>query len=66
MVVKVIELIGVSDKSYEDAIMQAVERTSKTVKNITGVDVVGQSARVKAGKVTEFRANLKVAFVVEE
>lgn len=66
MVVKVLELIGVSEKSYEDAISEAVERTSKTVKNITGVDVVGQSASVRDGKVTEYRANIKVAFVVEE
>lgn len=66
MVVKVIELIGVSKKSYEDAITSAVERSSKTVKNITGVDVVGQTAKVKDGKVTEFRVNLKLAFVVEE
>jgi hypothetical protein len=65
MVVKIIELVGVSSKSYEDAIAQAVERTSKTVKNITGVDVLGQSAKVADGKVVEYRANLKVAFVVE-
>jgi flavin-binding protein dodecin len=66
MVVKIIELVGISEKSYEDAVMSAVARTSKTVKNITGVDVIGQSAKVKDGKVTEFRANLKVAFVVED
>jgi len=66
MVVKIIELIGVSKKSYEDAVVQAVRRSSKTVKNISGVDVIGQSAKVVDGKVVEFRANLKVAFVVEE
>lgn len=66
MVVKIIELVGVSSKSYEDAIGQAVARTAKTVKNITGVDVLGMSAKVAKGKVSEYRANLKVAFVVEE
>lgn len=66
MVVKIIELVGISKKSYEDAVVQAVRRTTKTVKNITGVDVIGQSAKVENGKVTEFRANLKIAFVVEE
>lgn len=66
MVVKIIELIGVSAKSYEDAIEQAVKRAAKTVDNITGVDVMGQSAKVKNGKVTEYRANLKMAFVVED
>ena len=66
MVVKIVELIGVSPKSYEDAVSRAVRRASKTVKNITGVDVIGQSAAVKDGKVTEYRANLKIAFVVED
>lgn len=66
MVVKIIELVGVSAIGYEDAISTAVERASKTIKNITGVDVLGQSAKVVGGKVTEFRANLKIAFVVEE
>jgi len=66
MVVKIVELIGVSKKSYEDAVSSAVRRASKTVKNITGVDVVGQSAKVENGKVSEFRAHLKIAFVVEE
>ncbi len=66
MVVKVIELIGVSPKGYEDAVSKAVARASKTVKNISGVDVIGQSAKVKDGKVTEFRVNMKIAFVVEE
>lgn len=66
MVVKIIEVIGVSDESFEGAVRSAVERSSKTLKNISGVDVIGQSARVKDGKVTEYRANLKIAFVVEE
>jgi hypothetical protein len=66
MTIKVVELIGISPKSFEDAVVQAVKRSSKTVKNITGVDVLGQSCRVKDGNVTEYRTNLKIAFVVEE
>ncbi len=66
MVVKVVELIGVSSSGFEDAVQQAVKRASKTVKHITGVDVVGQSAKVMDGKVNEYRAHLKIAFVVED
>jgi flavin-binding protein dodecin len=66
MVIKIIELVGVSKESYEDAVKTAVERASKTVKNITGVDVLGMSAKVANGTVSEYRANLKVAFVVED
>lgn len=66
MTIKIIELIGISTKNFEDAVGQAVKRASKTVKNISGVDVLGQSCRVKAGKVSEYRVNLKIAFVVED
>lgn len=66
MVIKVVELIGISTKNFEDAISTAVARASKSLKNITGVDVMGQSAKVKDGKVAEYRVNMKVAFVVNE
>jgi len=46
-------------------INEAVRRSSKTVKNIRGVDVVGQKALVKDGKVIEYRVNLKLSFGVE-
>ncbi len=64
-VVKIIELVGTSDKSWEDAVRQAVKEAAKTVRNIVGVDVVGFTAKVKDGEITEYRANIKIAFVVE-
>lgn len=66
MVVKIIEMIGVSPKNCEAAIQDAVTRASKTVNGITGVDVIGQSGVVKGGRVVEFRAHVKIAFVVED
>ncbi len=62
---KIIELVGTSSRGFEDAINEAVRRSSKTVKNIHGVDVVGQKALVKDGKVIEYRVNLKLSFGVE-
>lgn len=64
-VAKVIELLGSSNKGFEDAIVQAIKRASKTIRNIRGVDVIGQTAVVKNGKVTEYRVHLKVAFGVD-
>lgn len=66
MVVKIIEVIGMSDKSFEDAIAQGVARASKTVKHISGVDVLRQTASVKDGRITEFKVDMKLAFVVED
>lgn len=65
MCIKIIELIGNSPKSFEDAIADGVKRTGKTVRGITGVDVIGQTAVVKANKIVEYRVNMKVAFKVE-
>jgi flavin-binding protein dodecin len=66
MVVKIVEILGISPVSFEDAIATGVARASKTVKHITGVDVVGQTAKVEDGKVTEYRVDMKLAFTVED
>ena len=63
-VLKVIEILANSDKSWEDATKKAVKHASKSVKNIRSVYVQDQSANVKDGEVTEFRVNLKITFEV--
>lgn len=64
-VVRVIELVGVSDKSWSDAAQQAVARASETVRHITGVDVLHSNAVVRDGRIAEYHVNVKIAFVVE-
>jgi len=63
--IKVIEIIGVSKDSWEDAAASALAEASKTVRNITGIDVVSHTARVKDGKISEFHAACKLAFKVD-
>ena len=63
-VMKVVEILSNSPKSWEDATKKAVKRAGKSIKNIKGVHVVNQSAVVKKDKVTEFRVNLKITFEV--
>ncbi len=62
--IKVIEVIGVSEESWEDAVGQAVAKASESVKGITGVEVLAQTARVRDGEVTQYNATVKLAFVV--
>ena len=62
--VKVIEIIGISSKSFDDAIDQALNKASKTVKGISGFEVITQMASVKDGKITQYKVNLKLAFPV--
>jgi dodecin len=59
---KVIELVGVSKQSWEDAALNAVKEASKTLDNITGVEIITYNGVVKDGKVTDFKAVVKVAF----
>ncbi len=65
MVLKVIELVGSSSQSWEEATKDAVSKAQETVKEIKGVDLIAQTAVVKDGKITEYRANVKIGFVVE-
>ena len=64
-VVKVIELVGVSQQSYSDAVRQAVAEASKTIRGINGVEVIRSSAKVQDGEISEYRVDLKIAFPVE-
>lgn len=64
-VLKVIEVLSSSNTSWEDATRKAVEKASKSLKNIRSVYVQDQSAQVTDGKVTEFRVNLKLTFELE-
>ena len=64
-ILKVIEVLANSDKSWEDATKKAVEQASKSVKNIRSVYVQDQSASVKDGEITDFRVNVKITFEVK-
>ena len=64
-VLKVIEVLSGSEKSWEDATQKAVEKAAKSVKHIRSVYVQDQSASVKDGKISEFRVNLKITFELE-
>ncbi|MFD0863631.1 dodecin family protein [Sungkyunkwania multivorans] len=64
-VLKVIEILSNSEKSWEDATAKAVKQASKSVKNIRSAYVQDQSVIVSGDEVTEFRVNLKVTFEVK-
>jgi dodecin len=65
-VVKVIELVGTSPNSWEEATKNAVDKAAETLRNITGANILRQNVVVKDGEIIEYRVDLKLAFVVEE
>lgn len=64
-VVKVIELIGESPNSWEEATKNALEVAAKTIRGIVGIDVDHFTAKVADNKIVAFRANVRVAFKYE-
>jgi len=64
-VLKVIEIMANSKKSWEDATRTAVKKASGSVNNIKSAFVQSQSVSVNKNKVTEFRVNLKITFEVK-
>ena len=66
-VVKIIEIIGSSDKGWEDAAQVALTEATKTIHGITGIELTDMTARVdpNTGKITEYHSTVKIAFGVE-
>lgn len=62
---RVIEIIGNSQESFDDAIRSAVNRANQTLRHITGIEVQKMSAKVRDGELREFRVDLKLAFGME-
>ncbi len=62
---KVVELVGSSTRSFEDAIQHAIEDASATTRGIHGAHIENLSVKCRDGKITEYRADLKLAFGVE-
>ncbi len=64
-VVKIIDLVGNSQVSWEDAARNALSGASHSLHGITGMEVVGWTAKVDGNEIVEYRATVKIAFVVD-
>ena len=64
-VYKIIELVGTSDASWEDAAKNAVERASQTLRDLRVVEVSKLDMRVENGKVVAYRARVNISFKYE-
>ena len=66
-IAKIMELVGSSDKSWQDAAQAALEEAKKTIHGITGLEIGDMTAKVdpNSGNITEYRTAVKIAFGVE-
>ncbi|MGH7909719.1 MAG: dodecin family protein [Thermodesulfobacteriota bacterium] len=65
-VARISEVIGSSSKSWEDAVQNALKRANKTIRGLTGIEVTKMNAHIEKGKITEYRAHVKITFILEE
>jgi flavin-binding protein dodecin len=65
-IVKVIEVLAESEKSWDDAAQVAVKEASKTIKNIKSLYVENMEAKVDKNKIVKYRINAKISFVLEK
>jgi dodecin len=64
-VAKVVTIIGSSPESFAKAADAAVQEAAKTLRGITGADVISMSAVVEDGRISEYRTTVNIAFAVE-
>ena len=66
-IAKVVEIVGSSDKGWQDAAQAALDEAKKTIHGITGVEVGDMTAKVdpNGGNITEYHTAVKIAFGVE-
>jgi flavin-binding protein dodecin len=65
-IVKVIEVIASSEKSFDDAAANAVNEAAKSVKNIKSVNIKNLNANVSDNKIVSYGVNAKVSFTVDK
>jgi len=65
-VYKIIELVGTSSNSWEDAARNAVERAGKSLKNLRVAEVKDLDMKVEDGKVAAYRAKVRLSFKYED
>ena len=64
-IVKVLEVIAESDRSFDDAAQQAVKQAGATVRNIKSIWIDNFSGVVEGGRIVRYRVNAKLSFLVE-
>ncbi len=65
-VAKVTEITSSSTKSFEDAVRAGIARAHKTLDNIKSAWIQEQKLKIERGKITEYRVNMKVTFILKD
>ncbi len=64
-VARVTEIRSSSPDGFQDAVTEGLKRATKTLRGITGVEVLAKRVKVDRGKIVEYRVDMKLIFVLE-
>ncbi len=65
-VARVTRITASSTTSWQDAVQEGLKRANKTLRGITGLEVVSQKAKIVEGKITEYRVTVDMTFILED
>jgi hypothetical protein len=64
-VARVTEIRASSPDGFQEAVLEGLKRATKTLRGITGLEVMGKRVKVERGKIVEYRVDMKLIFVLE-
>jgi dodecin len=65
-VARITEVISSSKKGWQDAVDQGMKRATKTLRGITGMEILRQQAKVENNKIVEYRVTMQIIFILED
>lgn len=64
-VARVTEIRASSPDGFQEAVLEGIKRAAKTLRGITGLEVLSKRVKVESGKIVEYRVDMKIVFVLE-
>jgi hypothetical protein len=64
-VARVTEIRASSPEGFQEAVLEGVRRAARTLRGITGIEVLDKRVKVEGGKIVEYRVDMKLIFVLE-
>lgn len=64
-VARVTEIRASSPDGFQEAVIEGLKRASKTLRGITGLEVLDKRVKVERGKIVEYRVDMKIVFILE-
>jgi flavin-binding protein dodecin len=64
-VARVSKITAASSKGFQEAVLEGMKRATKTLRGVTGFEVISLKGKVEKGRITEYRATMEVTFILE-